>query len=165
MPYLRLGKPPLAFMLGKCARVGVHWSGVGMVVLNHGRGQATCLLGNMVGSGRKLHPFPGWSEKASLDLKPSAPDSKKGRSCSSKGDLEGRSYQKKHCLSSFEDQGNTPRNLNFHSGNTSSPSRIFVLLLILASTVLCCMFPHLAYVCGIQAIYSALFYFGRGLII
>lgn len=156
--------PLLAFMLGKCARVGVHWSGVGVVVLNHGRGQATRLLGSMVGSERKLHPFLGWSEKASLDLKPSAPDSRKGRSCSSKGDLEGRSYQKKHCFSSFEGQGTTPRNSKFHSGNTSSPSWIFVLLLILASTVLCCMFPHLPYVCGIQQMYSALFYFGRGLL-
>lgn len=72
----------------------MHWSGVGVVVLNHSRGQATRLRGaqgNMAGSGRKLQPLLGWSEEASLDL-----EARKGRSCSSKGDLEGRSYQEKH---------------------------------------------------------------------
>lgn len=45
---------------GEMRGVGVHWSGVGVVVLNHSRGQATRLWGaqgNMAGSGRNFTPF------------------------------------------------------------------------------------------------------------
>lgn len=66
----------------------MHWSGVGVVVLNHSRGQATRLWGaqgNMAGSGRKLHPLLGWSEDASLDLEASALTLGKGGAAAPKG--------------------------------------------------------------------------------
>ena len=72
---------------------------VGVVVLNHGRGRVMHFLGSLWCCGwewKGVSPLLDWgSEEASLDLKPSALDSREGRRCSSKEDLQGRSDQKK----------------------------------------------------------------------
>lgn len=141
-------KPFLALLLGQCAYLYVR---VGVVVLSHGRGQTTHHLGesgDMVRSGKGFHPFwaGGGGEEASPDLKPSAPDSREKEKLQLQRGICGEDQVRKSLsLSPSKNQRNTLRNVNFQSGNTSFPLWVIVFIQILESTVLCCMFPHLAY--------------------
>lgn len=142
-----LVKPFLAFLLGQCAYLYVR---VGVVVLSHGREQATHHLGNLViwsGVERGFIPSGlGGGEEASPDLKPSAPDSREREKLQLQRGICGEDQVRKSLsLSPSKNQRNTLRNVNFQSGNTSFPLWVIVFIQILESTVLCCMFPHLAY--------------------
>lgn len=122
----------------------------GAVVLNRGGGgeQLTSwgVYGDMVGSGRKCHPFwAGGLRRPLWHLKPSAPDPREREELQlQRGIRRGDQIRKSTRLSSSRGLGNTLINVNVHSENTSFPAWVIVLLLILESLVLCCMFPHLA---------------------